>query len=263
MTGAIKYALARATGGGKRNVLRAAVGIDGTTPFIPKASVAGAAAIQNQFMDAQGLNQSGNQDSFAEAIAGSMAHSNGDTQERVEPATRAAGIRPADTEAKFVADLQRHEGFDATPRIDEQSDDKPLTLGPGLTNITNEEWAMMRSSPEAAERDGVTPAQTAPVLEKRIMENRIAIENDSTVGPIYAGLSPERKAIIDNMQYNLGLPRLKQFVNMWDALAKGDFRLAGAEMLDSKWHRQVGSRARELALEMMQGGPSNNTVSEN
>ena len=47
-----------------------------------------------------------------------------------------------------------------------------------------------------------------------------------------------------NMLFNLGLPRLLGFTNMWAAIQAGDYAKAADEMLDSKWAAQVGESNR-------------------
>ena len=51
----------------------------------------------------------------------------------------------------------------------------------------------------------------------------------------------------------LRLPRLKKFKKALAAMALGDWKTAEIEFLDSKWARQVGHRAIELA-EMIRTG---------
>jgi lysozyme len=55
------------------------------------------------------------------------------------------------------------------------------------------------------------------------------------------------------MAFNLGIPRLSAFSNMWGALEDGDYKQAAVEMLDSRWARQVGRRAAKLS-QMMETG---------
>jgi lysozyme len=50
-----------------------------------------------------------------------------------------------------------------------------------------------------------------------------------------------------NMAFNLGMPRLKGFKKMLDALCVLDFNKAADEALDSKWAKQVGRRADRIA----------------
>ena len=66
-------------------------------------------------------------------------------------------------------------------------------------------------------------------------------------------LDPVRKAVAVNMLFNLGLAGLRKFKNTIKAIKNGDYVLASAEMLNSKWATQVGMRAHELA-EMMRTG---------
>lgn len=66
-------------------------------------------------------------------------------------------------------------------------------------------------------------------------------------------LSPLRQQVLVNMAFNIGLPRLKGFRNMLAALERGDYNRAAVEMLDSRWARQVKSRAVELSDWMRQG----------
>lgn len=66
----------------------------------------------------------------------------------------------------------------------------------------------------------------------------------------WSALSEPRQAVVANMLYNLGWPRLSEFQKMFAALAIDDYEGAALEMLDSKWARQVGARAQRLAIQM-------------
>lgn len=57
---------------------------------------------------------------------------------------------------------------------------------------------------------------------------------------------PARRGLA-NMCFNLGWPRLSQFKNMLRALQAGEYEIAAAEALDSKWAKQVGPRAERIA----------------
>jgi lysozyme len=71
--------------------------------------------------------------------------------------------------------------------------------------------------------------------------------------PWFGNLSPVRQAVLINMHFNIGLARLKGFVKSLAAIERGEYKTAAAEMLDSKWARQVGKRADELAKQMETG----------
>ena len=55
------------------------------------------------------------------------------------------------------------------------------------------------------------------------------------------------------MSFNLGVPRLKRFMNMWAAIHRRDYNAAADEMLDSKWAEQVKGRATRLSNIMRTG----------
>jgi len=94
-------------------------------------------------------------------------------------------------------------------------------------------------------------------LEARLMlRNDIEASEEECVTrfDFFRGLNDVRQEVLVNMMFNLGWPRLKGFVKMIAALVEKDYEMAGAEMLDSKWHRQVKGRAKELAKQMRTGG---------
>ena len=69
----------------------------------------------------------------------------------------------------------------------------------------------------------------------------------------FEDLDPVRKKVVIDMRYNLGPTRFRQFKRMIAALAAGDYKAAADQMLDSRWARQVKTRADRLA-EMMRTG---------
>ena len=71
--------------------------------------------------------------------------------------------------------------------------------------------------------------------------------------PFIVGLGDVRIRVLLDMAFNLGVPRLSAFSNMWAALEEGDYKQAAVEMLDSRWARQVGRRATNLS-QMMETG---------
>lgn len=66
-------------------------------------------------------------------------------------------------------------------------------------------------------------------------------------------LNENRRRVIVEMIFNLGLGGVLKFKKMWVAIMDGDFDRAADEMLDSKWARQVKGRAVRLADEMRNG----------
>ena len=71
--------------------------------------------------------------------------------------------------------------------------------------------------------------------------------------PYWLDLSEVRQAVLIDMVYNLGWPRFSKFRKFRDALARGDYRAAADEMVDSHWYRQVGNRSKRL-VGMMDSG---------
>lgn len=63
----------------------------------------------------------------------------------------------------------------------------------------------------------------------------------------WRGLPDRGQEAFVNMAFNLGWPRLSKFENMIDALKAGDYPTAANEALNSKWAKQVGTRARRIA----------------
>ena len=71
--------------------------------------------------------------------------------------------------------------------------------------------------------------------------------------PVVTYLDDVRQRVLLDMAFNLGIPRLSKFKNMWAAIHCGDYATAATEMLDSKWARQVKGRAKKLS-QMMETG---------
>jgi len=65
--------------------------------------------------------------------------------------------------------------------------------------------------------------------------------------PWWKSLSGDRQRAMINLGFNLGLPRLMGFKKMLKALREGDYDRAASEALDSRWARQVKSRANRIA----------------
>ena len=63
-------------------------------------------------------------------------------------------------------------------------------------------------------------------------------------------LPDDAQLIIANMMFNLGRPRLTNFVRMRQAVNDGNYTEAKIQMLDSKWAKQVPNRAKRLSERM-------------
>ena len=71
--------------------------------------------------------------------------------------------------------------------------------------------------------------------------------------PWWRSLSDARRRVLVNMRFNLGMAGLLGFKNTLRFIEQGDYKRASANMLVSKWAKQVGKRANRLAV-MMENG---------
>ncbi len=127
--------------------------------------------------------------------------------------------------------LRRHEGFRKHPYKDTEG---YTTIGFGR-NLTS---------------NGISKMEARLLLRTDIS---IAEEECKKRFPFFEDLDGVRQEAVVNIMFNLGWPRLKTFKMMLAALEDGDFGLAAAEALDSKWHIQVKGRAEELAEQIRTG----------
>ena len=110
---------------------------------------------------------------------------------------------------------------------------------------------------------GLTPDQVISILKERgvtkdealfLLANDIedAIKDLSNFD-WFEDLDPVRKKVVIDMRYNLGPTRFRGFKKMIAALARGDYKAAAAEMVDSRWYHEVGNRSKRL-VRMMETG---------
>ena len=66
----------------------------------------------------------------------------------------------------------------------------------------------------------------------------------------YDALPEEAQQIIANMMFNMGRPRLSRFHKMKQAVDGRDWIEAGNQMMDSRWYKQVTTRADRLVRRM-------------
>lgn len=71
--------------------------------------------------------------------------------------------------------------------------------------------------------------------------------------PWVASLDDARQAVLINMSFNLGVPQLLEFKVTLAAVQVRNFESAARHMLNSRWAKQVGSRALRLAEQMRTG----------
>lgn len=104
---------------------------------------------------------------------------------------------------------------------------------------------------DARRGGGITREEAAYLLSSDI--NRAVRGLEARYPAWYPSLDPVRQAVLTNMAFNLGLSRLAGFRNTLALVASGEYAKAADAMLQSKWSRQVGQRAVELAQQMRSG----------
>lgn len=96
---------------------------------------------------------------------------------------------------------------------------------------------------------GISPDEAEYLLRNDI---NAAIADACTL-PYWESLNTARRMVLVDMVFNLGLPKFLRFVKLGAALHIGDYRLAAAEMIDSRWYRQTRRRAKILVDSMRTG----------
>jgi lysozyme len=96
---------------------------------------------------------------------------------------------------------------------------------------------------------GISEATAYQMLEEDLDE----VERDLSTLPWWAGLDPIRQLVLADMRFNLGPTRFREFKHMLKAVERKDYFLAAAEMLNSQWSKDVGTRAQKLAILMETG----------
>lgn len=96
---------------------------------------------------------------------------------------------------------------------------------------------------------GISLSEAHYLLDNDIYETMHYLEKYSW----FDLLTDVRQRVVVNMCFNLGMTKFSSFRNMIKALAERNYFKASLEMLDSKWARQVGDRAKRLA-KMMETG---------
>ena len=132
--------------------------------------------------------------------------------------------------SNLIAQLKRHESLELKPY---KCTSGKLTIGVGRN----------------LEDIGITEQEAELLLLNDIGRVKQELVNDQW----YMDLDPVRKAVIENMSFNLWYPSLKKFQAMIASISEGDYETASKEMLDSRWSKQVGQRSIELAEQMRTG----------
>jgi lysozyme len=152
----------------------------------------------------------------------------------------------------FVNKLIAHEGL----RLQVYKDTLGIdTIGIGRNledrGITKEELDWMDiPSMDAVYEYGITEADAMYLAKNDV---QIVEEELVRAHPCVEELDAVRQLVLMDMAFNMGVPRLRKFQKMWNAVHEKKFDIAAKEMLDSRWAVQVKSRSTKLAHAMHHG----------
>jgi lysozyme len=137
----------------------------------------------------------------------------------------------------FISQLKRHEGF--RDRVYLDSEGVP-TIGYGHALIVGSK----------------IPKEACDIIFNH--DVAVSIGEYESLGLKIS--NPARKFALINMIFNIGLTAFLGFTKMVRAIEYDDWDLVSNEALDSKWAKQVGQRAVEIA-EMLRTGEYNEKYS--
>ena len=154
--------------------------------------------------------------------------------------------------SNFLDKLIQHEGMVLTVYKDTLGIDT-IGIGRNLKDrgISKEELDYMDyPNMDAIYEHGITEADARYLAmnDIKIVENELC-----AVHKCVEDLDGVRQLILMDMAFNMGVPRLCKFKKMWNAIHEQKFEAASLEMMDSKWARQVGQRAKKLSEAMKLG----------
>lgn len=136
---------------------------------------------------------------------------------------------------RLLAMIERHEGLRRHVYKDSVG---AFTIGVGR-NVDSEHGGI-----------GISTDEAYFLLENDVIRTRKELARSYAW---FNDLDEIRQDALIDMHFNLGGPRFGSFKNMIAALEHGDYIAARDQMLDSKWARQVGARATELAMMVWRG----------
>ena len=100
-------------------------------------------------------------------------------------------------------------------------------------------------------QDGITKDEALLLMRHRLGKVVAALESRL---PFWPKLTDDRRRVLANMGYQLGIAGLMGFKRMLAAMERGDYDTAGKEMMDSKWARSDSpARAQRLRTMMVRG----------
>ena len=108
---------------------------------------------------------------------------------------------------------------------------------------------ILESDPEHGQPVG-TPISEDRVNECFASDTNTMLKECNVLFPNFKTLPEEVQLIIANMMFNMGRPRLSKFKNFIKKINLANWQGAADEMIDSRWYKQVTSRADRLVNRM-------------
>lgn len=153
---------------------------------------------------------------------------------------------PVERDPSFLAQIKRHEGavLDSDKmHVAYVCPAGALTIGYGHNLDANPILGLSGAS-------RLTEGEAISLLKQDCA--KLASRLDMFI-PWWRNLASPRQAVILDMAYNMGVSGVLGFRRMLEAVQNQDWESARGEMLNSRWARQVGRRAPELAMQMLTG----------
>ena len=144
---------------------------------------------------------------------------------------------------RVIEQLTRHEGLRLT--VYDDATGKPVAKGDTLQG--NPTIGVGRLLTEGR---GLTTIEVEMLLENDV---EVVVDDLNRNVPWWNELNDARQAVLINLCFNMGWPRLSLFEKMLAALESGDMETAADEMIDSRWFTQAGLRGLELSEQLRTG----------
>lgn len=97
---------------------------------------------------------------------------------------------------------------------------------------------------------GITAEESLYLFRNRLNAATTRVDNHI---PLTLPLTPDRRDVLIDMVFQMGLGAVLAFRHMFAALDRGDYGAAADAMLDSDWARKTPARAAALAVIMRNG----------
>lgn len=141
--------------------------------------------------------------------------------------------------------------FDEGERFTMYKDSENIpTIGVGFNLTTASNKRIFKRITGFSVQEALDGKEISKRQSRELLQESLAIAQKDAEGifrPAWDKLNDEERDALVNFAFNLGKTRALTFKKAIKALNAGDGVTAAKEMLDSKWARQVGDRAKRIA----------------